>query len=102
MLVHLGVAPIAWSNDDLPELGGATPLEVCLTESRAAGFTGTETGGKFPMDADVLGPILQRHELNLVSGWFSGRLRELTVEEEIVRLEPQLATFAALGAPVLI
>ena len=39
MTIRLGVAPIAWSNDDLPELGGDTPLEVCLKESREAGFS---------------------------------------------------------------
>ncbi|HEY7690111.1 MAG TPA: myo-inosose-2 dehydratase, partial [Dongiaceae bacterium] len=74
MSVRLGVAPIAWSNDDLPQLGGDTPLETCLKESRAAGFSGTETGVKFPMDPNVLGPILKQHDIKLVSGWFSGEL----------------------------
>jgi len=32
--------PIALSNDDLPQLGGDTPLETCLSESRLAGFSG--------------------------------------------------------------
>jgi inosose dehydratase len=100
--IKLGVAPIAWSNSDLPELGGDTSLETCLTESRAAGYSGTETGVKFPMDAAVLGPILRRHQLALVSGWFSGRLLELSVAEEKQRIEQQLATFAELGAPVLV
>ena len=100
--VRLGIAPIAWSNDDLPQLGGDTPLETCLAESRAAGFSGTETGGKFPLDAAVLGPILKQHDLKLVSGWFSGGLLENSVEREIERLEPQLATFAALGAAVMV
>lgn len=100
--IRLGVAPIAWSNSDLPELGGDTPLETCLAESRAAGYAGTETGVKFPMDAAVLGPVLQRHGLALVSGWFSGRLLDLSVAEEKRRMEPQLAAFAALGAPVLV
>lgn len=100
--IRLGVAPIAWSNSDLPELGGNTPLETCLAESRAAGYSGTETGVKFPMDAAVLGPVLQRHGLALVSGWFSGRLLELSVAEEQRQIGGQLATFAALGAPVLV
>ena len=100
--IRLGVAPIAWSNSDLPELGGDTTLETCLAESRAAGYSGTETGVKFPMDAATLGPILRRHDLALVSGWFSGRLLELSVAEETARIEGQLATFAALGAPVLV
>lgn len=100
--IRLGVAPIAWSNSDLPELGGATTLETCLAESRAAGYSGTETGVKFPMDAATLRPILARHHLALVSGWFSGRLLELSVEEENRRIEAQLTTFAELGAPVLV
>ncbi len=102
MAVNLGVAPIAWSNDDLPSLGGDTPLEVCLSESRIAGYSGTETGGKFPMDPKQLGPLLDRFELKLVSGWFSGRLLEGSVESEIDRMGPQLETFATLGAPVMV
>ena len=102
MAIKLGVAPIAWSNDDLPELGGDTSLEVCLRESREAGYSGTESGGKFPMDAAVLGPILQQHDLQLVSGWFSGRLLEVSVDQEIERMEQQLSTFKALGAPVMV
>jgi inosose dehydratase len=102
MTIRLGVAPIAWSNDDLPELGGDTPLETCLKESRAAGFSGTETGGKFPMDAAALGSVLDAHGLRLVSGWFSGRLLEGSIEREKERMERQLATFKALGAPVMV
>jgi inosose dehydratase len=100
--IKFGIAPIAWSNSDLPQLGGDTPLETCLSESREAGFRGTETGVKFPMDAATLGPLLQRYQLELVSGWFSGELLTHSVEEEKQRIEPQLATFKALGAPVLV
>jgi inosose dehydratase len=102
MSIRLGVAPIAWSNDDLPQLGGDTPLETCLKESRAAGFSGTETGGKFPMDPSKLGPILKAHGLKLVSGWFSGRLLDGSVEKEKERMQQQLRTFKDLGAPVLV
>ena len=48
MSVKLGVAPIAWSNDDMPELGGSTTLEQCLYEASQAGYIGIESGGKFP------------------------------------------------------
>ncbi len=102
MSIRLGVAPIAWSNDDLPELGGDTPLEVCLTEAREAGFTGIEAGGKFPMNSAVLGPILAAHDIKLVSGWFSGALLKGSVEEEKRRVNQQLNTFKALGCPVMV
>jgi len=100
--IRFGIAPIGWSNSDLPELGGDIPLQTCLAESRQAGFTGTESGVKFPMDADVLAPILREHGLQLVSGWFSGELMRRSVAEEKERMEEQLATFHTLGAPVLV
>lgn len=102
MPVQLAVAPIAWSNSDLPELGGDTTLETCLRESREAGFTGTETGIKYPMDPEVLGPMLKNHGLQLASGWFSGTLRQCSVEQEFENLQDMLQTFKALQAPVLV
>ena len=102
MSVELAVAPIAWSNSDLPELGGDTTLETCLKESREAGFTGTETGVKYPMDPETLGPLLETHQLKLASGWFSGTLRSCSVEEEWQNLQAMLHTFKSLGAPVLV
>jgi inosose dehydratase len=100
--VRLGIAPIGWSNDDLPELGGEITLEQCLREAREAGYAGVEKGGKFPMDPKVLGPILEDHDLALVSGWFSGELRHGTVAREQQRMAQQLALFRALGAPVIV
>jgi inosose dehydratase len=101
MEVRLGVAPIAWSNDDLPELGGDTSLETCLAESKLVGFSGVETGGKFPSTATELMPILARHGLALASGWFSGTLLTNDVENEIGRIAPQLTLFHECGAPVI-
>ena len=97
--IRLGVAPIAWSNNDMLELGGETPLETCLREERKAGFSGTETGVKFPMDPKVLGPILKKHKLALISGWFSGELLNSTVKAEQKRMMAQIDTYKALGAP---
>ncbi len=102
MSIQLAVAPIAWSNSDLPELGGKTSLETCLREGREAGFTGTETGVKYPLDAEILGPLLETHGLQLASGWFSGTLRECSVEQEFENLRQMLTTFKALNAPVVI
>ena len=82
MKAKLGIAPIAWSNDDLPELGGETTLETCLKESKLAGFSGVETGGKFPKTSDELGPILKNHKLHLASGWYSGTVLDNDLEKE--------------------
>jgi inosose dehydratase len=96
--VRLGINPITWTNDDVPELGGDTPLEVCLAETRQAGFAGTELGGKFPRSSAELGPILAHHHLDLVSGWYDGRILEKDVEEEFDAILPHLTLLRDLGA----
>jgi inosose dehydratase len=102
MSVRLGISPIGWSNDDLPELGGTTPLETCLCEARLAGFEGIELGNKFLRDPAILGLILKRHGLSLISGWYSGRLLGRSVAEEIAAIEDHCALLAAMGCAVLV
>jgi len=81
----------------MPELGGDIPLETCLVETREAGYAGTELGGKFPRAAATLGPILARHRLKLVSGWFDGRILERDVAAEFAAIEPHLLLLRDLG-----
>ena len=57
MNVSIGINPITWSNDDLPEVGGDISLETCLSDTAAAGYEGIELGSKFPRDANKLKPI---------------------------------------------
>ena len=102
MTVRLGTNPIGWSNDDLRELGGETPLETCLAEARLAGFDGIELGHKFPRDAGTLRPILQRHGLALVSGWYSASLLERDAATELDAMRSHIDLLRALGCTVLI
>ena len=97
MSVRLGINPITWTNDDVPELGGDTPLETCLAETRLAGFAGTELGGKFPRESAELRSILERHGLDLVSGWYDGRILEREVMEEWDAVLPHLTLLRDLG-----
>ncbi|MHB1109348.1 MAG: myo-inosose-2 dehydratase [Devosia sp.] len=82
MTIRIGANPIGWSNDDMLEIGGDIPLEQCLSEARAAGFTGMELGNKFPRTAEKLRPILAAHGHDLVSGWYSVELLTRDVEAE--------------------
>ncbi len=102
MRAKIGVAPIAWSNDDLPELGGDTSLDTCLSEASRAGYTGIETGGKFPQKSAELGPILANHGLGLCGGWYSGTLLTNDLEAEKDRVLGQLVLFRDLKAPCLV
>jgi len=100
--VQIGTNPIAWSNDDLPELGGETPLETCLAEAREAGFTGIEKGNKFPGDPAALQAVLGRHGLRFVSGWYGAALRHRDVEAEIAAMRPHLDLLRACGCDVMV
>lgn len=102
MTVQLGINPLTWTNDDLPSLGADTPLETCLSEGKQAGFAGFELGNKFPRQASVLGPILARHQLKLVSGWYSGELLSRSVEEEIAAVQDHLTLLRELGSNVMV
>ena len=102
MIAKLGIAPIAWSNDDLPEMGGDTSLETCLSEARKAGFSGIEMGGKFPKNGEELRKVLTQHNLSLCGGWYSGTLLDTKLEAEKKRVRDQLELFKHLNAPCLV
>ncbi|WP_426955063.1 myo-inosose-2 dehydratase [Muricoccus radiodurans] len=100
--IRLGTNPIAWSNDDLRTLGGATPLETCLAEAKQAGFEGIELGHKFPRTAPELNAVLDAHGLALVSGWYSAELLRRDARAEIAAIQPHLNLLRDCGANVLI
>ena len=102
MSIRFGVSPIAWINDDMPELGGDTPLEQVLAEARGLGFEGIELGGKFPRDPPTLSALLARFQLALVGGWYSASLLTRSAGEEIAALQAHLMLLKALGCRVFI
>jgi inosose dehydratase len=102
MTVRLGINPIGWTNDCMRWLGDLIPLDRCLAEAAAAGFSGVELGRKFPRRADELRPILERHGLSLVSGWYSARLIERDAETEIAAMADHLSLLKALGCKVMV
>ena len=102
MSIKLGVAPIAWSNDDMPELGGETSLEQCLNEASKAGFTGIESGGKFPKNSQELLPKLQKEKLALCSGWYGAKLLNNSAKEEFFLMKNQLKLFKDCKSPCMV
>ena len=57
--IRLGIAPIAWTNDDMPDLGKENSFEQCISEAALAGYAGTEIGNKYPRDPAVLKRYLE-------------------------------------------
>ncbi len=98
----LGIAPIAWWNDDDASLSDDVSLEEALSQASVAGFTGMETGRRFPMNMDELGPILDKFGISVCGGWFSGLLLDGDTEVEKDRIAEQHAFFKAAGAPCIV
>ncbi len=102
MKAKLGMSPIAWWNDDLPELSDDVSLEECLRQSRSAGFTGMELGQRFPRDPDEMLPILHAADVTLCGGWFSGTLVDEDLDTNKARLQPMIDLFKAVDAPCVV
>lgn len=96
--VKLGIAPIGWTNDDMPQLGGTLTFEQMISEAALAGFQGTEVGGKFPTDPQILKKALDLRGLKIASQWFSSTLCESSYEENQAAFIRQLDFLEAVGA----
>lgn len=99
--VKLGIAPIAWTNDDMPDLGKENTFEQCVSEMALAGFTGSEIGGKYPTDLKVLKKALSLRGLQICNCWFSTFLISKPYEETEAAFIKQVEFLAALGAKVI-
>ena len=102
MNISIGINPISWTNDDLQYVGGHISLETCLSDAASAGYDGVELGHKFPREAEALRPILDRHNLALVSGWYSGQLVSRDSEDEIAAMADHADLLRAMNCDVLI
>jgi inosose dehydratase len=102
MSLRIGINPISWSNDDLQYVGGDISLQTCLREAAAAGYQGVELGHKFPREAAVLKPLLDEHDLSLVSGWYSGHLLGQDETREARDMAAHAALLQAMGCELLI
>ena len=99
--VKLGIAPIAWTNDDLPDLGGENTFEQCVSEMALAGFTGSEVGNKYPKDPEILKKALQLRGVEICNQWFSSFLISKPFEEVEKEFRAQLSFLKAMGAKII-
>lgn len=100
--VRIGINPISWSNDDLPALGGETPLETALREGAEIGYAGFELGNKFPQQPEALRAKLAEFGVACVSGWYSGHLAEGSVDAEIDRVAAHATKLRHNGCAVMV
>ncbi len=99
--VKLGIAPIAWTNDDLPDLGKENTFEQCVSEMALAGFTGSEIGNKYPKDPVVLKKALELRGMQICNAWFSTFLTTKPFEATEVEFRKHVAFLKEMGAKVV-
>lgn len=100
--IKLGICPIGWTNDDMPDLGKENTFQQCVSEMALAGFTGCEMGGKFPKDVDVLKKALALRGLSVASAWFSSFLTTKPYEETAEAFKAHRDFLHAMGAKVVV
>ena len=102
MSVRIGISPIAWQNDDLPDLTKEYTMEQALRESREIGYTGVERGQRMPRDTEGLRAYLDKADLALCGGWCSGNLLNNSAKEECEAIAAQVKQFVDLNAPCIV
>lgn len=96
--IFLGIAPIGWCNDDMPELGAENTFQQIVSEMALAGFTGCEIGNKFPSDPQALKKALDLRGMRVASRWFSSFLLTQPYAQVEAEFSAQLDFLAAVGA----
>ena len=99
--VKLGIAPIAWTNDDMPDLGAENTFEQCISEMALAGFTGCEVGNKYPRDTKVLKKALDLRGMQICNAWFSSFLTTKPYEEVEKDFIEHITFLKEMGAKVV-
>lgn len=102
MTIELGIAPIGWTNDDMPELGKEVTFEQAIDEMTLAGYKGTEVGNKYPKDPKALKHFLDLRHLKIASAWFSAFLTTKPYEETEAAFIKHRDFLHAMGAKVIV
>jgi myo-inosose-2 dehydratase len=102
MSIRIGANPIGWTNDDLQEIGGDTPLETCLEQAREAGVAGMEFGHKFPREGGALKAKLASFGMAFVAGWYSAELLKRSAREEVEAAKAHIAMTKGAGSNIVI
>ncbi|WP_298850389.1 myo-inosose-2 dehydratase [uncultured Ruegeria sp.] len=102
MSVKIGISPIAWQNDDLPDLTAAYTMEQALKEAREIGYTGVERGQRMPGDTEGLRAYLDASDIALCGGWCSGGTLVNDFDAEVAAVRDQVEQFVALSSPCIV
>jgi len=99
--VKLAIAPIGWTNDDMPDLGSENTFQQTVSEMALAGFTGSEVGSKYPRDPAILKPMLDIRGIEICNAWFSTFFANGDKQKTIEQFIEHMNFLHAMGARVI-
>ena len=92
--IFIGISPLNWTNDDMPNLGSTNTFEQILSEAALAGYIGTEIGITFPSDIDTLQYHTKLRKLKIASQWFGANIAtddytsiEANFKQQLIKLQ---------------
>lgn len=100
--IRIGVSPLSWVNEFLPDLGVETTASALVSEAKAAGYQGVEMSRALPSDPAELTSLMAKHDMTLASGWYNGFLAECSVEEALADVRAHAGLLRACGAHVMV
>ena len=92
-LIKIGIAPIAWLNDDMPNLTSHISVNQCLEEINKCGYKGVENCDSFPKKTFEIKKLLKKFNLKFSGGWYSGSLLSISVNDEFKKMSNTLKVF---------
>ncbi|MGL4484096.1 MAG: myo-inosose-2 dehydratase [Anaerovoracaceae bacterium] len=99
--IRLGIAPINWTNDDLPELGKENTFEQCISEMALAGYAGSEVGNKYPKSVPELKAALELRDMEICNAWFGSCFTTKPMEEVVEEFIAHRDFLYSMGAKVI-
>lgn len=99
--IKLAIAPIGWTNDDMPDLGSENTFQQCVSEMALAGFTGSEVGSKYPRDTALLKRMLDARGIRICNAWFSTFFADGQKEKTIDEFVNHMNFLHEMGAKVI-
>lgn len=96
--ISIGISPLNWTNDDMPNLGSTNTFEQILSEAALAGYIGTEIGITFPSDIDTLQYHTKLRKLKIASQWFGANIATDDYTSIEANFQQQLIKLRALNA----
>jgi inosose dehydratase len=102
MNIRFGASPLAWSNADVPQLGGDGGLDVFLAQAHDAGFAGVELSEEHLRDGRAARRMLEHCALEPVCSWTRGNLLADSPDAAIRRAQEDAQRCATIGARMMV